>query len=55
MIIERNVQCHSCKKHIQYYIHEKENIIGVELKCECGIKMKCVDFNNFISRWRVLE
>lgn len=45
------VTCLNCKKEIKVNEIKK----GINVLCECGCQMKCLDVNDFISRWRVVN
>ena len=45
------VQCLNCNKLITV----KEIKKGIDAICECGCIQKCLDKNEYISRWRVIN
>lgn len=46
-----NVQCLNCKKTINI----KELKQGLDVNCECGCQQRCLDTDEYISRWRVIN
>lgn len=45
------VQCVNCKE----YVYLKKIEKGAVANCDCGCIQKCIDYNEHISRWRVLN
>ena len=45
------IQCLNCNKLITV----KEIKKGIDAICECGCIQKCLDANEHISRWRVMN
>ena len=45
------IQCLNCKKTIVI----KELKKGLDVNCECGCQQRCLDTNEYISRWRVMN
>ncbi len=45
------VQCLNCKTMIQV----KEIKKGIDVICRCGCQQRCLDKNEYISRWRVVN
>lgn len=48
------MNCPKCNKYLKMKVPRKSSkgLRGVEVKCECGYKAKCIDWNEHISRWR---
>lgn len=47
----KKIQCLKCNK----IINVKEIKKGTNIECECGCVQKCLDSDEFISRWRVVN
>lgn len=45
------IKCVNCKEGIMVKEIKKNMIIT----CECGCQMKCLDKNDYISNWRVIN
>lgn len=45
------IQCLNCKKIIAI----KELKKGLDVNCECGCQQRCLDTDEYISRWRVMN
>lgn len=49
----KEIQCINCKDMIPTY---EQITKGIQATCDkCGCIMKCLDKNDFISRWRVIN
>ena len=46
-----NVQCLNCKKTTII----KELKKGLDVNCECGCQQRCLDADEYISRWWVMN
>lgn len=51
------MNCPKCNKHLKLNISRKSSkgLKGAKIICECGYKSECIDWNEFISRWKELE
>lgn len=50
----KQIQCLNCKAMIQ--IDKVDKIVrGTKANCECGCIQMCLDKNEHISRWRVIN
>lgn len=50
------MNCPKCNKHLKLNIPKSsKGLKGVKIICECGYKSECIDWNEFISRWKELK
>lgn len=48
------MNCPKCNTYLKLNIPRKSNkgLKGVKVICECGYKAECIDWNEYISRWK---
>lgn len=47
----KKIQCLNCKQIIEL----KEITIGCKVNCECGCIQRCLDKDEYISRWIIIN
>ena len=53
MKVDDDMECVRCRKEIKVEQEIKKNVV---IHCEnCGCVMKCLDINEYISRWKTVN
>ena len=52
-----NMNCPKCNTWLTLNIPKKSSkgLKGVKVVCKCGYKAECIDWNEYISRWREIK
>lgn len=51
------MECPKCNAKLEMKMPRKasKSLKGVKVICSCGYKSECIDWNEFISRWREIK
>lgn len=51
------MNCPKCNKDLELKIprNSSKGLKGVKIICECGYKSECIDWNEYISRWKEIK
>ena len=51
------MNCPKCNKDLELKIprNSSKGLKGVKSICECGYKSECIDWNEYISRWKEIK